>query len=114
MRQLGARGLAEISAEVLKLDRHAAHDDAGGVRRRAGRDAEALSASAQPASPPVLVRVDGVSKTFREGESATEVLRDVRLELARGATTSLVGRSGSGKTTLISVLAGLVLPDAGR
>ena len=25
-----------------------------------------------------------------------------------------MGRSGSGKTTLISVLAGLVLPDAGR
>ena len=62
---------------------------------------------------PVLVRVDGVSKAFREGETATEVLHGVGLELARGATTSLVGRSGSGKSTLISLLAGLLLPDAG-
>jgi predicted ABC-type transport system involved in lysophospholipase L1 biosynthesis ATPase subunit len=59
------------------------------------------------------VRVDGVSKTFREGESATTVLHGVGLELARGETTSLVGRSGSGKSTLLSVLAGVLLPDAG-
>jgi putative ABC transport system ATP-binding protein len=59
------------------------------------------------------VRVDGVSKTFREGETETAVLHGVSLELARGETTSLVGRSGSGKSTLISVLAGLMVPDAG-
>jgi putative ABC transport system ATP-binding protein len=59
------------------------------------------------------VRVDGLSKIFREGDTETEVLHAVGLELARGETTSLVGRSGSGKSTLISVLAGLLLPDAG-
>jgi putative ABC transport system ATP-binding protein len=59
------------------------------------------------------VRVDGVSKSFRDGEAATEVLHAVGLELARRETTSLVGRSGSGKSTLISVLAGVLLPDAG-
>jgi predicted ABC-type transport system involved in lysophospholipase L1 biosynthesis ATPase subunit len=59
------------------------------------------------------VRVDGVSKTFREGESETTVLHRVGLELARGETTSLAGRSGSGKSTLLSVLAGVLLPDAG-
>lgn len=59
------------------------------------------------------MRVEGVSKTFDEAETRTAVLRDVRLELARSATTSLVGRSGSGKSTLISLLAGLLLPDAG-
>jgi putative ABC transport system ATP-binding protein len=59
------------------------------------------------------VRVEGVSKAFREGETATEVLHGAGLELARRRTTSLVGRSGSGKSTLISLLAGLLLPDAG-
>jgi putative ABC transport system ATP-binding protein len=59
------------------------------------------------------VRVEGVSKTFREGASDTHVLRDANLELARGETTSLVGVSGSGKSTLISLLAGLMLPDSG-
>jgi putative ABC transport system ATP-binding protein len=59
------------------------------------------------------VRVDGVSKTFREGETETQVLLGVGLELAACETASLVGRSGSGKSTLISMLAGLLLPDAG-
>src|ERR1700736_4113169 len=60
-----------------------------------------------------LLRADGVSKAYRQAELETRVLRDVSLELARGETASLVGVSGSGKSTLISLLAGLMLPDAG-
>src|SRR2546425_740610 len=66
------------------------------------------------AEPAPLVRVEGVSKTYRNGGIATPVLRGTSLELSRGETTSLVGVSGSGKSTLISVLAGLMLPDDGR
>jgi putative ABC transport system ATP-binding protein len=61
-----------------------------------------------------LVSVGQLSKTYREGAVETEVLRNVDLELGRGETTSLTGVSGSGKSTLISLLAGLMLPDAGR
>jgi putative ABC transport system ATP-binding protein len=61
-----------------------------------------------------LVRLEGVSKTFREGSVDRSVLRDAGVELARGGMTSLTGASGSGKSTLISVLAGLMLPDSGR
>lgn len=61
-----------------------------------------------------LVRVDRVSKTYRNGSGETRVLRDTSLELARGETTSLTGVSGSGKSTLISLLAGLLAPDSGR
>jgi putative ABC transport system ATP-binding protein len=61
-----------------------------------------------------LVGVDRLSKTYREGSVETEVLRSIDLELGRGETTSLTGVSGSGKSTLISLLAGLLLPDAGR
>jgi len=60
------------------------------------------------------VRVDQVSKTYREGAADTRVLRAASLELARGETTSLTGVSGSGKSTLISLLAGLMLPDSGQ
>jgi putative ABC transport system ATP-binding protein len=60
------------------------------------------------------VRVDEVSKTYRDGALETSVLRAASLELARGETTSLAGVSGSGKSTLISLLAGLMLPESGR
>ncbi|HYM57221.1 MAG TPA: ABC transporter ATP-binding protein [Solirubrobacteraceae bacterium] len=61
-----------------------------------------------------LVQVDEVSKTYREGAVETRVLQAASLVLARGETTSLAGVSGSGKSTLIALLAGLMLPDAGK
>lgn len=66
-----------------------------------------------PAAAP-LVRVDEVSKAYREGGTETAVLQAANLELARGEITSLTGASGSGKSTLISLLAGLLQPDSGR
>jgi putative ABC transport system ATP-binding protein len=60
------------------------------------------------------VRIDGVSKTFRDGSAETRVLDGATLDLARGQTVSLVGVSGSGKSTLISLLSGLLQPDSGR
>lgn len=61
-----------------------------------------------------LVRVEEVSKTYREGSVDRQVLLDVSVELPHGGLTSLTGVSGSGKSTLISLLAGLMLPDSGR
>jgi putative ABC transport system ATP-binding protein len=77
------------------------------VRRTADRDP-----TARTAAP--LVRLEEVSKTYREGSVERQVLRDVSLDLSRGEMTSLTGVSGSGKSTLISLLAGLLLPDSGR
>lgn len=63
------------------------------------------------ASP--LASVEEISKAYRTPSGELPVLRGVSFALPRGGTTSLVGVSGSGKSTLISVLAGLMLPDAG-
>jgi ABC-type multidrug transport system fused ATPase/permease subunit len=60
-----------------------------------------------------LLRVDKVAKAYRSGGRETPVLRDVSLELERGATASLVGVSGSGKSTLLSLLTGLMRPQSG-
>jgi putative ABC transport system ATP-binding protein len=60
------------------------------------------------------VRLEGVSKTYREGFLDRPVLRGVSVDLGRGGMTSLTGVSGSGKSTLLSMLAGLMLPDSGR
>jgi len=55
-----------------------------------------------------------IHKSFGEGETRIEVLRGVDFSAAPGELTFLVGPSGCGKTTLISVIAGLLDPDAGR
>lgn len=60
------------------------------------------------------MRLERVSKTYREGSVDRPVLRGASVELGRGGMTSLTGVSGSGKSTLISMLAGLILPDSGR
>jgi putative ABC transport system ATP-binding protein len=61
-----------------------------------------------------FVRLEGVSKSYGTAPNRLHVLDGVDLDLRRGETTSLIGRSGSGKSTLISLIAGLMRPDAGR
>ncbi len=55
----------------------------------------------------VLVRVEGVDKTFRRGSEEIHVLSDLDLTVARGEFLALMGPSGSGKTTLLNLIGGL-------
>jgi putative ABC transport system ATP-binding protein len=56
----------------------------------------------------------GVTKWFEEGETRSQVLRQLDLELEIGEMAMLVGPSGCGKTTLISVIAGLLDANGGE
>src|ERR1700722_17451976 len=56
-----------------------------------------------------LVEVTGIEKRF----GATRALHDVSLSIKAGQCLGLVGRNGAGKSTLVSILSGLVEPDAG-
>jgi putative ABC transport system ATP-binding protein len=67
-----------------------------------------------PTSAQPLVRLEAVSKSYGSGSSQLEVLDGVELELPQGETTSLIGRSGTGKSTLLSLIAGLMRPNAGH
>ena len=61
-----------------------------------------------------VVTVRGLSKTFGEGETRVDAVRDVDLELGRGEIVLVMGPSGSGKTTLLSMLGGLLRPTSGE
>jgi putative ABC transport system ATP-binding protein len=61
-----------------------------------------------------LVELQGITKSFREGERQRPVLKDASLSIARGEWLFLLGRSGSGKSTLLNLLSGIDLPDAGE
>ena len=61
-----------------------------------------------------LVRIEGLSKTFGEGEMAVHALSDIDLSVAAGEVVGLRGPSGSGKSTLLNVVACILEPSAGR
>jgi putative ABC transport system ATP-binding protein len=61
-----------------------------------------------------LVRLEGVSKSYRQGSSERVVLAGVDLTIRRGELAVLLGRSGSGKSTLLNLISGIDPPDGGR
>jgi len=61
----------------------------------------------------VAVRIRGLRKYFGAGDQRVVALRDVDLDIFAGEMTLIVGPSGCGKTTLLSVIAGILNPDAG-
>ena len=64
-------------------------------------------------SEPALA-LDGVGRTFIQGDVTLEVLRDVNLTIDAGEIVALVGPSGSGKSTLLHIAGLLERPDAGE
>jgi putative ABC transport system ATP-binding protein len=66
------------------------------------------------ASPTVVFRVSGVTRSYEMGEVKVHALRGVDLELYAGEIVVLLGASGSGKSTLVNILGGLDTPTAGE
>ncbi len=65
------------------------------------------------APPSAVITLQGVTKTYREGDRERAVLRGLDLTLEPGAFVVLLGRSGSGKSTLLNLISGIDLPGGG-
>ncbi|MDN2566895.1 ABC transporter ATP-binding protein [Aquibium sp. A9E412] len=60
-----------------------------------------------------IIRLAGVSKTYRTRDKETLAVSDVTMTIAEGDFVSLVGPSGCGKTTVLKIVADLIQADAG-
>lgn len=63
------------------------------------------------------IRATGIRKTYHSGfwrRRTHEVLRGVDLTVPVGTIFGILGPNGAGKTTLISILATLLIPEAGQ
>jgi nitrate/nitrite transport system ATP-binding protein len=59
------------------------------------------------------LELTGITKSFATPRGALPVLRDLDLAVGEGELVAVLGMSGAGKTTLVSLIAGLLTPDAG-
>ncbi len=62
----------------------------------------------------LAVEATAIRKQFGVGDQHVAALRGLDLQIHSGAITGVVGPDGAGKTTLLRLIAGLLLPDAGR
>jgi lipoprotein-releasing system ATP-binding protein len=62
----------------------------------------------------LLLRSEGVRKTYTKDGAPVEVLRGVDLDVREGETLAILGSSGAGKSTLLHVLGTLEAPTAGK
>ena len=60
-----------------------------------------------------LIELRGITRTYYNGEIATQVLHGVDLSIYSGEFVAIMGASGSGKSTLMHILAGLDNPTSG-
>lgn len=60
-----------------------------------------------------MIRLEGVSKTYRMGDQEVHALRSVDLHIQRNELVAFVGSSGSGKSTMMNILGCLDQPSAG-
>ena len=61
-----------------------------------------------------FLRIEKLSKSYREGSQLRSVLVETDAAFARGDSTAILGRSGSGKITLLNIISGIDRMDAGQ
>jgi len=76
----------------------------------AATEALGLAAAGRDGAEPILLTVEGVSKSY----GALRAVDDVSLVVSAGALHGLMGPNGAGKTTLFNIVSGFVAADTGK
>ena len=61
-----------------------------------------------------LLRLENVSRRYKEGEGQLEIFRDLNMTLQAGEVVALVGQSGAGKSSLLHMAGLLETPSSGE
>ncbi len=114
---VGSRQVREILADV-RADAEVVGREPAEVFGPAGTYAVDIAQAlrTQPRAPrhralgPVVLRMRGVSKSYR----GHRVVSEVNLTVRAGEVTAIVGSNGSGKSTVLHMASGLTAPTEGR
>ncbi|MEE3494884.1 MULTISPECIES: ABC transporter ATP-binding protein [unclassified Butyrivibrio] len=60
------------------------------------------------------LELQNIKKSYGEGGSRIEVLKDISLGIEKGEFVVLLGPSGSGKSTLLNIIGGIDTADSGK
>lgn len=61
-----------------------------------------------------VLEASNLKKTYYTNKQIVKAVKNVSLTIAAGEILAFLGPNGAGKTTSIKMIAGLILPDAGR
>ena len=103
----GASGKATIEAARAQVPHHQASQD--GTSSLPG----ALCDEDMDVTSNAFIRLEDLSKSFREGERMRVVLSGAMAAFAPGESVAILGKSGSGKSTLLNLISGIDRADSG-
>jgi len=66
------------------------------------------------AEPAEVIRLEGITKSFKIGVLDMTILKGIDLTIAKGECTAIIGTSGGGKSTLMNIIGLLDEPSSGR
>jgi putative ABC transport system ATP-binding protein len=60
-----------------------------------------------------FMKIENIRKDYGTGDTTVRALKDVSLDIEKGAYAAITGSSGSGKSTLLTILGAMCVPSQG-